>query len=257
MVSACPETWGHGLEEATIEGHCADIDDLNNLPPVSDATTGRIYKNEYCAVCNSVMGIITWRYQMACGRNLETLAAQPGFAMTWEILEGECQLCRFLQPELFFNDSAAHACYPHVTSCLEHSELETVTDTSFNNVTYSNLVRQCTTNSGPYSLISTSIYTNGIPFRNQFCAKCNGANINGLSCYTPPKTGGTCQFSSPTWRPPTCIPPTTTRSPYTNISRTNWKSHRPHRPISDHTSAVPYDRHCRDATHLLQLGARH
>ena len=203
MVSACPETWGDSLEETFIEGNCTD--GASNLPPVSDTTTGQIYKNEYCAVCNRAMGIIAWRYQLVCSLNLSVLAGQLGFVLTREILEEECDPCSFVQPELSLSDSMARTCYPHVASCLEQSELEANTGTPFNNVSYNNLVEQCTTNSGPYSLISTD--SSVAPFRNQYCAMCNSVNV-GLSCYTPPVERHTCTLT-----PATVPPMATTRSP--------------------------------------------
>ena len=200
MVSACPETWGDSLEETFIEGNCTD--GASNLPPVSDTTTGQIYKNEYCAVCNRAMGIIAWRYQLVCSENLAILAAQPGFVLTREILDRECDPCSFVQPEL--SDSMARTCYPHIASCLKQSELEANTGTPFNNISYNNLVEQCTTNNGPYSLIAAD--SSVTPFRNQYCAMCNGVNV-GLSCYTPPVERHTCTFT------PATVAPVATTSP--------------------------------------------
>ena len=200
MVSACPETWGDGLEETFIEGNCTD--GASNLPPVSNTTTGQIYKNEYCAVCNGAMGIIAWRYQLVCSLNLAILAAQPGFVLTREILDRECDPCSFVQPEL--SDSMARTCYPHIASCLKQSELEANTGTPFNNISYNNLVEQCTTNNGPYSLIAAD--SSVTPFRNQYCAMCNGVNV-GLSCYTPPVERHTCTFT------PATVAPVATTSP--------------------------------------------
>jgi len=65
MVSACPESdlrslTRDGLEETFIKGKCTN--DIN-LPPVSESLIQPLVKytrikNECCAVCNSVMGII-------------------------------------------------------------------------------------------------------------------------------------------------------------------------------------------------------
>ena len=51
MLSACPESWGHSIEETWVKEKCI-VDSSRNLPPVSDVETGRVYKNEYCARCN-------------------------------------------------------------------------------------------------------------------------------------------------------------------------------------------------------------
>ena len=204
MVSACPENY----TDPFIRFQCTD--GPSNLPPVSDTTSGQVYKNEYCAVCNGAMGIIAWRYQLACSGNLAVLADQPGFVLTREILERECDPCIFIEPEivLSLSDSVARACYPHVSSCLEQPVLEAQTGTSFNNESYDNLVGNCTTSSGPYSLVSTD--SNVMPFRNQYCAMCNGVNT-GLSCYTPPIVGAT--YSTCTSLRPTTIPPVSTGPP--------------------------------------------
>ena len=213
MVSACPEAWGDGLEETFIRGNCTD--GPSNLAPVSDTSNGQIYKNEYCAICNGVMRIVAWRNQLACSRNLVLLANQPGFVLTREILERECEPCSFVQPQLSLNDSVARACYPHVSSCLEQPVLEAQTGTSFNNESYDNLVENC---SGPYSLVSADNVF--MPFRNQYCAMCNGVNTR-LSCYSPPvrfngRTGACTSFRPATTEPPTDTPtesPTTTGPP--------------------------------------------
>ena len=217
MVSACPEAWGDGLEETFIRGNCTD--GPSNLAPVSDTSNGQIYKNEYCAICNGVMRIVAWRNQLACSRNLVLLANQPGFVLTREILERECEPCSFVQPQLSLNDSVARACYPRISSCLEQSVLEAQTGTPFNNVSYDNLVGNCTTSSGPYSLVSadSNVF---MPFRNQYCAMCNGVNT-GLSCYSPPirfngRTNACTSFRPATTEPPTDTPtesPTTTGPP--------------------------------------------
>ena len=196
MVSACPETWGDSLEETFIQGNCTD--GPSNLAPVSDTTNGQIYKNEYCAVCNRAMGIISWNYQLVCSETLAALVVRPGFVLTRDILERECEPCSFVQPQLSLNDSVARACYPHVSSCLEQPVLEAQTGTSFNNESYDNLVGNCTTSSGPYSLVSAD--SNVMPFRNQYCAMCNGVNT-GLSCYSPPIITAerrTCTFAPTT-----------------------------------------------------------
>ena len=203
MVSACPENY----TDLFILFLCTD--GPSNLPPVSDTTNGQVYKNEYCAVCNGAMGIIAWRYQLACSENLAVLADQPGFVLTRDILERECDPCILIEPEivLSLSDSVARACYPHVSSCLEQPVLEAQTGTLFNNVSYNNLVGNCTTSSGPYSLVSTD--SNVMPFRNQYCAMCNGVNT-GLSCYTTPIVGA--EYSTCTSLHPTTIPPASTVS---------------------------------------------
>ena len=223
MVSACPESWGDSLEETYVEENCTV--GASNLPPVSATITGQVYKNEYCAVCNGVMDVIAWSYRLTCSQRLSEQLRTAGFVLTREILNRECGPCSFVQPQLSLNNSAARTCFPHIASCLEQSELENRTGIRLDN--YDSLVRQCTTNNGSYSLVS--IENSTPPFRNQYCAMCNGVN-RGLTCYNPPNTGegySTCaantqQTDSPpttvviTTVPPTTVPPTTLRLPTTS-----------------------------------------
>ena len=225
MVSACPESWGDSLEETFVEGNCTD--GASNLP-VSNTTTGQVYKNEYCAICNGVMDVIAWRYRLTC--NCTERLRTTGFVLTQEILSTYCSASSFVQPELPLNNSAARTCFPHIASCLEQSELENRTGVRLDN--YDSLVRQCTTNNGSYSLVSINNRT--LPFRNQYCAMCNGVN-RGLSCYVyiPLNSGGensTCatdmtetNITDPlltTTPPPTTIPSTTTVPPNTTVPPT-------------------------------------
>ena len=202
MVSACPESWGDCLEETYVEGNCTD--GASNLPPVSATNTGQVYKNEYCAVCNGVMDVIAWSYRLACSQRLSELLQTAGFVLTREILNRECGPCSFVQPQLSLNNSTARTCFPHIASCLEQSELENRTGVRLDN--YDALVRQCTTNNGSYSLVSTG---NSIPpFRNQYCAMCNGVN-RGLICYTPPNSGDGYSICAASMLPQPTVSPTT------------------------------------------------
>ena len=219
MVSACPESWGDSLEETYVEGNCTD--GASNLPPVSATSTGQVYKNEYCAVCNGVMDVIAWSYRLACSQRLSELLQTAGFVLTREILNRECGPCSFVQPQLSLNNSAARTCFPHISSCLEQSELEIRSG-----ISYDSLVRQCTTNNGSYSLVS--INNNTPLFRNQHCAMCNGVN-RGLSCYNPPITGqgySTCAANTQqTDSPPTTV--TLTTVPITTVPPTTFSPRGP------------------------------
>ena len=117
MVSAWPESWGDSLEEMYVEGNCTD--GAGNYPPVSDTNIGQVYKNEYCAVCNRIVDVIAWSYQLACSQRLKELLQTPGFVLTQEILNRECGPCSFVQPQLPLNNSAARTCFPHTATCLE------------------------------------------------------------------------------------------------------------------------------------------
>ena len=166
MLSACQESWGHSIEETWVKEKCI-ADSSRNLPPVSDVETGRVYKNEYCARCNGIENALTWRYKLACSASLRQMVNQPGFNLTQDLLESECNPCRFVEPQFNLTLSGypaqpARACYPHVSSCLEKTELEMVMGNVWEQEMYDQVFDQCV--NGSYSLVTTIRTT--IPLRN-------------------------------------------------------------------------------------------
>ena len=200
MLSACPESWGHSIEETWVRENCTS-DSSRNLPPVSDVETGRVYENEYCARCNGIENPLTWRYKLACSASLRQMVNQPEFNLTKDLLERECNPCSFVEPQFDLTLSGnpaqpARACYPHVSSCLEKTELEAVTGNVWDQEMYDQVFDQCV--NGPYNLVTT-IRTPTMPLRNQYCALCNGINPNktDLHCYFPPNIGEYCTTIAP------------------------------------------------------------
>ena len=198
MLSSCPESWpADSMEDVGVRRNCTS----RNLRPVSDLDTGRVYKNEYCAKCNGVENGLTWRYQLACSANLRSLANQSDFALTQEILERECSPCSFVEPQfdwtLLGYLAQPRPCHPSMESCLEKTELETVTGNVWGQEMYEQVIDQCV--NGPYSLIIMTRVPDSIPFRNQYCARCNGINPNetALDCYPPPKLQECCTSMAP------------------------------------------------------------
>ena len=175
-------------------------DSRRNLPPVSDVETGRVYKNEYCARCNGIENALTWRYKLACSASLRQMVNQPDFNLTTDLLERECNPCSFVEPKFNLTLSGnpaqpARACYPHVSSCLAKTKLEVVTGNVWDQEMYDHVFNQCV--NGPYSLVyrPRNVGTPAtIPFRNQYCALCNGINPNEteLDCYSPPNLDNRC-----------------------------------------------------------------
>ena len=175
-------------------------DSSRNLPPVSDVETGRVYKNEYCARCNGIENALTWRYKLACSASLRQMVNQPGFNLTKDLLERECNPCSFVEPQFNLTLSGypaqpARACYPHISSCLEKTELEAVTENAWKQEIYDQVFNQCV--NGSYNLVyrPQTIRTPAtMPFRNQYCALCNGINPNkiDLDCYPPPHLDERC-----------------------------------------------------------------
>ena len=57
MVSSCPDAWLDPGNDS-IARNCNSPS--QSLPPVTDITTGLVYRNEYCAQCNRVRKLVAW-----------------------------------------------------------------------------------------------------------------------------------------------------------------------------------------------------
>ena len=199
MVSACPEEWSEDATSTDIADVCTS---RNSLPPVTDMNTGLVYGNEYCAICNGVENIIPWNFRLECSGDLYNRLRDPNFVLTQEILDFECQPCRFIEPRVFNLTSTglpaqpARTCFPHTTSCMNKEELEMITRSRWAEGAYNKLLQQCT--DGLFSLVSSS---SSKVFRNQYCAICNGVNMRDLQCADIPAYAGEC-YLNPTSSPP-------------------------------------------------------
>ena len=240
MVSECPADWLAGRDDQLL------LDILNNcsrgsddLPPVTDLQTGLVYKNEYCAVCHQVGSFRQWGYTFECNQQLRLLTEQPDFQITLDVVQQWCLVCRFRDPhETNPTVPAARACvHPSLVedSCLERERLEAMTDVQISEQVYQQeLVSQC--KSGHLSPVVAK--SSSKPFRNQYCALCNGIRVRTLACvspYTFRDETNHCELEAatmaPTIEPPTTEqtePPTTT--PTTQTPTTTPTTQLPTKP---------------------------
>lgn len=182
MVSICPsDRQASSIEETWIEGNCTN--GSRSLPPVSDQNTGVVYINEYCAICNGVEGILPWSYTLSCSEGLLEMLKNPNFTLTVADIERECTLCRFTAPNLTSTILTPRPCRITVASCMGRTDLEAHTNRTWNESAYDQLVELC--EQGPYSLVGNSKSELVLPYRNQYCAECNGIDTEGLNCHRP------------------------------------------------------------------------
>ena len=183
MASECPEDWltrESSTEEAVfIEGNCTR--GSSSLPPVSDRDTGVVYVNEYCAVCNGVTNIAPWSYRLRCSSKLSTLIEDnSSLTLTQELIQEYCTPTTFVPPAGLPEGAPARECSPHISSCLPQDELAALNTTDLlNQERYNELVQNCI--QGPFNLVSLF---GGLPYRNQYCAMCNGIPPVFLICYS-------------------------------------------------------------------------
>ena len=170
MVSACPGGWlaDNDARRREVERNCTSNAPL--LPPVSDRSTGVVYKNEYCAVCNNVVSVAQWQYGLGCTEwlSLELELARVGyiiFELDLEVIQRECLVCSYEPPPLEL-PSQPRTCYPHVSSC-------SAQDSNVTTESYEQLVQECVY--GPFNPVWAEI--GSTIYRNEHCAACNGESV--------------------------------------------------------------------------------
>ena len=170
MVSACPGGWlaDDDAQRREEERNCTSNAPL--LPPVSDCSTGVVYKNVYCAVCNGVESVAQWQYGLGCTTwlNLQLRRARLSyiiFELDLEVIQRECLLCSYESPPLEL-PSQPRTCYPHVGSC-------SAQDSNVTTEISEQLVQECV--SGPFNPVWAEI--GSTIYRNEHCAMCNGESV--------------------------------------------------------------------------------
>ena len=185
MASECPEDWltreSSAEEAALIERNCTH--GSSSLPPVSDRVTGVVYVNEYCAVCNGVDNIVPWNYILSCKSELLTIIGDnPKLNITLQLIQEYCTPSTFEPPTGLSDGAPARECFPHISSCLPQDKLAALNTTDqMNQERYNELVQNCT--QGPFNLVTESWDSSSLPYRNQYCALCNGIDPTTVDCF--------------------------------------------------------------------------
>ena len=176
MISECPRGWfeAEGDDEVDlfelVSTKCQTA--TNNFPPVSDFDTGLVYKNEFCALCHNVRSPVLWLTLYFCSNRL-TITTDD--VVTPQLLSDFCLTQNYYPPPLhFLNSNLPRFCYPSITTCL--SEDEALDDIS---ISYTELLNVC---QNGYQNLVTRDGTQMI-FRNEYCALCNGYNVEELQCF--------------------------------------------------------------------------
>ena len=185
MVSACPEDWLTEQEDEELRGadeKCRNGSD--SLPPVTDLDSGAVYKNEYCAVCHQVENIRPWGYRFICSSRLNFTSP------TRESIQRECIACGFRAPQ---NELPPRTCLHGslvAEECLAREQLEERTGLRWEEEEYQDAVTRCGTS--PTSPVGST--PGSRPYRNQYCAICNGERTAELSCADPYDSRDTTDF---------------------------------------------------------------
>ena len=160
MVSRCSSDW---LVEAGDSGQMV-LDGCTNeardLPPVTDANTGIVYKNQHCALCNHVEDTVPWSSNIVCTPYLyDLLETTPISQINVSLFQAQCRPCSYLRPN---SVRPPRACYPteDTMSCFAEPQLRNCVNGSYDPWVGTFMSDNCTFRVRAY--------------RNRACADCNG-----------------------------------------------------------------------------------
>ena len=178
MISSCPGSWVNP-ENSTIESNC--IQPSSPLPPVTDTSTGLVYRNEYCALCHNVAEIKAWGSKLTCSTIVHDLITSQNLSIALhsdpDILKRECTVCSFVPlTDLPCGLHSSRSCVPSVDTCLSLQFLREVASHKLSSQWYRDVVANCTF--GPKG----SVQIERVAYRNMACAACNGVFYSNYPC---------------------------------------------------------------------------
>ena len=157
VVDTCPDGTDYQLGEL-----CADTNNKGNIyrmTPVSSLSTGILYKNMHCAICNGVFDYIFWRAKLRCEWTSKDHLTFGNMTFKEMFFRDDCFM--FDLPPL--DNITYRQCYPHINSCPENTYESTTLSSQYieNNDT------DCETGDNKYVFTSYEIY------KNPSCYECN------------------------------------------------------------------------------------
>ena len=184
MVTTCPE--GMTPTDLIVQNCISDNDSL--ALPVTDRSTGAVFKNEYCAACNGVTDYASWSYEVQCmPAILEAITNNSG-TITQEDLNLYCSFNVYLSPT-GLSVADARDCYPVLDSC-PTNETTGMDLANTTGLSYQAVADLCVT--GSYQLAGNrNLHSLFAPaYRNLYCALCAGVPAGDVDCFDPLTAGG-------------------------------------------------------------------
>ena len=190
MIASCPE-----IESGSdILNRIADLCEAHALssPPVSDNSTGLVYRNKYCAQCHGVPDkeLITWPSKWRCNVTLRETFNDSSGTVDIRVLLAACN------PSVFKEHQLTERAYPLrkcdggiIYKCLPPPETNTSSEE------YHNLERLCRIERGKPTNITTAP---GV-YKNEYCALCSSLTMdrNNLRCPEAPSPNGNVAVIAP------------------------------------------------------------
>ena len=206
MVISCPD-----FSPTVMRSNCSDP--VVNLPPVTDRSTGLVYRNEFCAICNGVTDFQAWDLNIGCTDSVYKLLLEKSIAsilqdtLFKDIFKTNCNGCSYNAPASLMGIHLPRPCIPMVSSCLSKLDLEETTEKKLSESSYLLMVESCRLGGlDPVTSISDSVY------RNTNCAHCNA--VEDIECHMGLMNSSRGVIDeclptgvSPTNPPPISVPP--------------------------------------------------
>lgn len=183
-VFKCPSTWlkrsqelGLSMEEFQFVQDACDAAN-SSLPLASDAASGQVYKNEYCALCHGGSQMAFWHHNMVCSSELLGIV-RGQTPLSLDAISEFCGSCSYMSPPAIYSSGPRdlpqqpRSCTPAISSCLTFSEFSTMeVNLKLSIEEYQQIVDNCThlTN---YVQTFSSVYAEDVVFKNPYCIRCN------------------------------------------------------------------------------------
>ena len=162
IVNTCPEDTTYDLHRLCIEPTERNI---YSTTPVTSFTTGFLYRNVYCALCNGETDYVFWKVVLRCVWDPKDNSKFIGLSIQELYMRDECYLL-YKEPIA----SSYRKCYPKITQCPEPSNTATTkNDQTGNDVT------RCKDGGNRY------VFTPDVIYKNPACYQCNKENDTSYS----------------------------------------------------------------------------
>ena len=158
MVTSCPKSG----KDFRFQQKCRMSESQFLMPPVTDITTGLVYRNEYCARCNGVSELVSWGVTLECFS--PDIFEYNGSVDILKQLN-YCQPRRFEPAKV--GKTLLRPCLAKTQNCLPFSAQFNMTESQ-----YDRLVQLCRSDS------IEPVMNYGFPdvYKNRACARCNLRN---------------------------------------------------------------------------------
>ena len=167
MIGHCPPSTEEELDPASSPKTLCESDDPPR-PPVTDNTTGIIYKNEYCALCNGVSGahLVRWPSEWRCEGEFEANYTNAT-SLTLETILQFCKPVIFSPPSNVYHSSLLYPLRERCEKNVINRCPPVDPGTGLTAKEYDELIQKCDFG------FQDAIEYSGVRFKNYFCAQCN------------------------------------------------------------------------------------